>query len=517
MNPASPFLSACQENPDRLAIVELNGQQITGGELLHRVYGLAEHLRSLGVSKGDRVLVQVPPGIDLSITMLAVLWVGGVVVLLESGVGDQIYSERVQQIAPKWLLIHNKLQWVHRLWGMRWLLANFDIDVPPIPDVEQMQIITLTNRELSLSTQDSTPTSVTDTDDVIIVFTGGTTSAPKCVRYSCAALEGFLAHIHLAIGDRPIERFLADTPPQVLYAIQMGYTAYVNKGRKLKRALSMLKLIETGTIDACFTSPYLWMELIKANKVSSLPDSLHTIMLGSAPVTPRFLQQLKDCTSTNTQILCIYGMTEVGVITVVEATDKIAWRGEGDLVGKPISTITVELNTSDHTSDVGEIVVHSPSLYTGYLGREPRQLDQGLATGDLGRWEMINDQKMLVLAGRIKDMIIRNGFNIYPQTFETQLTTTLNQEQQIVHQSALVGVWNPQREDEDVVLFVEWTSSDRPSLDWLHKKATLVCGHQVAPDHIFGLEQFPVTGRQNKLDKKALRIYAEQQLGRDEG
>ena len=79
------------------------------------------------MNKGDRVLVQIPPGIELTVTILAVLWVGGVVVLLESGVGDDIYTTRVTQIAPQWILIHSKLVWIHRLPGVRDLLAQFDI------------------------------------------------------------------------------------------------------------------------------------------------------------------------------------------------------------------------------------------------------------------------------------------------------------------------------------------------------------------------------------------------------
>ena len=126
---------------------------------------------------------------------------------------------------------------------------------------------------------------MSDEDESIVVFTGGTTSAPKCVQFSCSALGHFLSHIHKAIGHCNITNFLADTPPQALYAIKMGYTAYINKGRKLKRARSMLQLIQSGAIDACFTSPYLWMELFKSGELTSLPENLGTIMLGSAPVT----------------------------------------------------------------------------------------------------------------------------------------------------------------------------------------------------------------------------------------
>ena len=515
MNPAQPFLDICKTEPKRLAIVEIGGKSITRQCLERRVYFVANHLRMQGMKKGDRVLVQIPPGVELTVTILAVLWVGGVVVLLESGVGDDIYTTRVTQIAPKWILIHSKLVWIHRLPGVRILLAWFDITVPPWPTIEKSNSLTLSTSLLSSEGEQIDPTDMNDDDEAIVVFTGGTTSAPKCVLFSCRALEHFLNHIHKAIGHCKITHFLADTPPQALYAIKMGYTAYINKGRKLKRARSMLQLIETGSIDACFTSPYLWMELFKSGELNTLPENLGTIMLGSAPVTKSFLQKLSAVTADNTRILGIYGMTEVGGIAFIEATDKLRWNGEGDLVGEVLDTLQVEIVSSNPNSEIGEIIVHSPSLYTGYFGHPPRNKDTGLSTGDLGRWVDFEGRKMLVLEGRIKDMIIRNGFNIYPQTFETQITSHLNRKAQttLIRQSALVGIWNADREDEDVILFVEWASTAKKDSQWLKHESLEVCGQQVVPDHCFGLERFPVTGRQNKLDKKALREIALQNIG----
>lgn len=530
MNPAAPFLEVCRTDPTRNAIVEIGGNSISRQTLERRVYALSQTLRNQGMKKGERVLVQIPPGIDLTVTILAVLWNGGVVVLLESGVGDAVYSTRVAQLAPEWILIHTKLVWIHRLPGVRRLLTYFDVTVPPWPKLDDSQSIQLSPAALRREASPNEAVDMNDDDEAIVVFTGGTTSDPKCVQFSCSALQHFLAHIHTAIGHCDITNFLADTPPQALYAIKMGYTAYINQGRKLKRARSMLRLIQSGTIDACFTSPYLWMELFKSGELTRLPENLGTIMLGSAPVTKSFLNMLTNVTAENTRILGIYGMTEVGGIAFIEAKDKLQWDGKGDLVGEVLDALTVEIvplqqdsdipsgvtskSTSQMASTIGEIIVHSPSLYTGYFGQPPRDTDAGLSTGDLGRWVDFEGRTMLVLEGRIKDMIIRNGFNIYPQTYEAQLTTHFNAQANctLIRHTALVGIWNHDREDEDVVLFVEWASTERRTADWLKAAAVEVCGHQAAPDYCIGVAEFPVTGRQNKLDKKALRELAHTHL-----
>ena len=194
MNPAQSFLDACTQETERPAIVELGGRSITRGQLVRRVFGLAEHLRANGVQKGDHVLIQLPPGIDLTIGILAVLWCGGVVVLLEGGVGDDVYLQRVQQLNPKWLLIHSKLVWIHRLWGVRSLLSKMEIDIPPFPRSDTTSTMILSSTELGLEEDISEPAELDEQDDALIVFTGGTTNAPKCVRYGCEALQHFLQH-----------------------------------------------------------------------------------------------------------------------------------------------------------------------------------------------------------------------------------------------------------------------------------------------------------------------------------
>jgi len=518
MNPAQPLLDVCQTEPTRLAVVELGGRSIDRVTLTKRIYGVALLLRQQGIKKGDRVLIQVPPGIDLTISILAVMWIGGIVVLLEGGVGDSVYVNRVEKVQPKWLIVHSTLLWIHRIPGVRTLLSWFEIAVPALPRFGELQQLQLTPAMLKTEAEASPAVDFHPEEDVLIVFTGGTTKAPKCVRYAAGAIEHFLQHIHYVIGHREIQSFLADTPPQVLYALKMGYTAYVNKGQKKKRALSMLRLVESGVIDACFTSPYLWMELIRSNRLTTLPASLHTILLGSAPITRDFLRQLQNFTAENTSIFCIYGMTEVGVIGHIEASDKVAWRGTGDIVGKIVDGVTVELKDVHPQTKVGEICVHSPSLYSGYIDHPTRKKEAPLQTGDLGKWTQINDQKMLVLAGRIKDMIIRNGFNLYPQTYETQITEAICQKagSQLIQQCAMIGVWNAERADEDVILFVEWSSKkDRKESKWLLAVSAEVCGIQAKPDHCFGLDEFPVTGRQNKLDKRALQHQAALLLNRD--
>ena len=128
-------------------------------------------------------------------------------------------------------------------------------------------------------------------------------------------------------------------------------------------------------------------------------------MLGSAPVTKSFLQKLGAVTADNTRILGIYGMTEVGGIAFIEAKDKLKWDGQGDLVGEVLDTLK-SISSLQIQGPKSVKSLYTARHYTGYFGHPPRDKDAGLSTGDLGQWVEFEGRRMLVLEGRIKDMII---------------------------------------------------------------------------------------------------------------
>lgn len=113
---------------------------------------------------------------------------------------------------------------------------------------------------------------------------------------------------------------------------------------------------------------------------------------------------------------------------------------------------------------------------------------------------------MLTLVGRKKDMIIRNGINIYPLSFEPSiLEITDRQGKYLLRDCALVGLWNPERQDEDVILCLQPASDSNFDLERVRQHAKRICGTDAKPDYVLVVDPIPVTGRQNKVDKIALR------------
>ena len=245
----------------------------------------------------------------------------------------------------------------------------------------------------------------------------------------------------------------------------------------------------------------------------TLPATLKTVLLGGAPVTADFLRTLRSWVAPGTRVLVLYGMTEAGPVCAVPAEAKIAYDGDGDLVGQALDGVRLELADRDPDTGIGEVVVHSPSLYTGYLGQTERQPDKGLETGDLGRLVEIDQREMLVLLGRKKDMIIRNGVNIYPMSFEANLRAmTDTAGRPLLRECAMIGLWNAARQDEDVVLCVQPAAGVEADPARVNKEAARICGTDAKPDNILVVSPIPVTGRQNKVDKQALRKAAAARL-----
>ena len=96
-------------------------------------------------------------------------------------------------------------------------------------------------------------------------------------------------------------------------------------------------------------------------------------------------------------------------VASVDMMEKLAWQGEGDLVGAPLPGSRARIGED------GELYVAGDQLCDRYLGS--KSLTE-VATGDLAR---LDDDGRIVLLGRVKDMIIRGRFNIYPALYEGKI------------------------------------------------------------------------------------------------
>lgn len=519
MNAGEPFLRALEAHTDRMAITEPGGASITYAGLRDCVNGFAAQLAAAGMEAGDRVVIQVPPGIGFTIASVSTFLAGGTPVFCEPGLGDGVYNSRIAAAGARWVLVHPVITWANRLPFARRLLKRREVHVPPcVPRsvVDRHVRVTAGGLRAAATTEAFEVRPRANEDDGLLIFTGGTTSAPKGVRLSHGALEHYLGNIASVIEGLDFGSILADTPQQVLYGLRLGRSVYVTRGRTQRRAVYVERMLREGHAEAYFGSPYLWTEIMRraGGQPRRMPETVQVVLLGGAPVTPAFLERLRDLLHPATRVITVYGLTEAGPVCTATAEEKMAWDQPGDWVGRPLGTVRVSIDTPQPPQELGEVLVHGPSLYTGYIGQPDRLAEEPLHTGDLGRLVEQDGVESLVLLGRMKDMIIREGVNIYPPLHEPSLLRIRSpQGSPMIQDCALLGLWNPQRQDEDVVLCYVPAAGIQVDTSFLLREAGRVMGPDGAPDHLYCTDQFPVVGRQNKTDKALLRRRAAAALG----
>jgi acyl-CoA synthetase (AMP-forming)/AMP-acid ligase II len=512
MNTAQHVMDTLALEPGRTAIMEASGKRVNRGQLRHKILRRASCLLKAGLTPGDRVVVQAAPGIDLATSAIAVMVAGGVLVLAETSMSPVIYRERMAKANVAWFVVSRKLHWVHCTPGLGTLLRKRGIPLPPpVSAILATRLVTPLPDEDSAEPLDSA-IERDGSAEAGIAFTGGTTQDPKGVRSSQDSLQAYLSSINTLMGSLAIECFIADTPQQILYGLYLGIAVWIPSGRGDKRAKRIYQCLVDGQADMFFGPPSTWSRILDLAQRDDLaaPRRLRLVMLGGAPVSNQILKRLEDWLPDTTKILVLYGLTEVGPVCSCDAATRRQWRGQGSLVGSALPKIQISIAHPD-AAGVGELVVRGPSVFSGYLGCES---SHGiLNTGDLARLVEFDGDMQLVLMGRTKDMIIRRGVNIYPASVEPILLDICDKTgTPLLKDCALVGVWDPNIEDEKVVLFYSPATATPVDKARLRERIRNLVSSELEPDELIEIESIPAVGRQKKPDKRALRQLAEKTL-----
>jgi len=160
----------------------------------------------------------------------------------------------------------------------------------------------------------------------------------------------------------------------------------------------------------------------------------------------------------------------------------------GDVVGIPLDNVNLSI------ADDGEVLLSSPQLFSRYLHQTSRETPH--RSGDLG---YLSNGK-LVLTGRKKDMIIRRDTNIYPAIYERTIKNIPG-----VAEAVMIGVYTDSKHDEEVFLIVESDAYSETELMKMLQTSQYSIDREALPDRII-FRKIPLSGRQNKVDRKKLKL-----------
>ena len=197
----------------------------------------------------------------------------------------------------------------------------------------------------------------------------------------------------------------------------------------------ILDLIQRERVTVFFGVPTMYQMLMDSPHFAKTDlSSIRFMVSGGAPLGPKIFEVFKKEKSIH--LWEGYGLTEVGPNNFIA-------NGKLGTIGRPMPHVDVKLMDSDgrevEPGKDGEILLRGPNMCAGYWNKPEAtaesQKDGWFHTGDLGRVD--NDGHMSIV-GRLKDMIISGGANIYPAEIERAVES-----HPAVGGAAVIGVPDP--------------------------------------------------------------------------
>ena len=186
--------------------------------------------------------------------------------------------------------------------------------------------------------------------------------------------------------------------------------------------------------------PTFYVRLLEDKRLTSeFTKHMRLFISGSAPLLSE--THIRFLKLTGHHILERYGMTETNMNT----SNPYYGERRSGTVGFPLPGVEIKITDSDtgkilNKNKVGQIEVRGPNVFKGYWGMEEKtkeelREDGFFITGDLG---LIDSDGYIEIVGRDKDLIISGGYNIYPKEIELLLDLQVG-----VLESAVVGIPHP--------------------------------------------------------------------------
>ncbi|MBC7498032.1 acyl--CoA ligase [Candidatus Gracilibacteria bacterium] len=495
------FLADISVSEEEIIIDTVSNKKMIAKDFYSEICRIADGLQKNGLQKGDTVIIFTKDSIAFSIFIIAILLIGGTVAIIDPEIGDQNLYKKISLLRPSFCIIDGIIFDILHLGKIgKYIHPIFMTLSRNILDICGKIIIT-SKTYLGKHHQNvcewehvtAIPTWIDrdESDDAIIVFTGGTTDDPKGVIHSLGSLSATIQVLELLIGESHI--FYADLPHFILFGVVMQKQTII--GNESYSPGRIHDIFVGYDVDATFFAPYKIQQFITQG--IRFPGCLNHMLIGSAPMYSSFLERcISQCFPSNTRITCVYGMTELLPIASIDAREKIdVLYHRGDILGKPFSGVLYKFGKDN------ELHVSAHHAMKGYFGKPPQDY---IATGDL----VSRDGDNLVMLGRKKDMVIRGNYNIYPSLYESIILSIPG-----VNDCALFGIHESDY-NEQIILLVDSIFTDKSLfLSKLQSGKYSIDSFAIPDNIVFG--SIPRFGRQKKINKFKLgQLYLHHKLGK---
>jgi acyl-CoA synthetase (AMP-forming)/AMP-acid ligase II len=437
---AEAFAAAAQASPGAM----LHHHALAGwdeaslGEVHARGLVLAGSLHALGLRQGDVVAMQMPSGIENAVIVHAVTALGCVLLPIVHIFGPRELGQVLGDSGARALIVPD-----------RWRNIDFLDRLARLPDLPALKHRIVVGENVppgalayhALPGGDCPQVKVDPGALALLLYTSGTTAAPKGVRHTSRSL---IAETRTQFGEAFRNGAGLSPWPSGHIAGTMAVLAHGVQGREMVLMESWnptvaAELVERFRVPSMSGTPFHLSGLLEAAARDGRDvSSVGQFIIGAATVPPALV-----AASEEAGIRCCrcYGSTEIPTVTQCDPDDPLDKRLNTD--GTVNAGCEVRI-VDDHGQDVpigieGEVAARGPERFTGYT--DPA-LDAAsflpggwFLTGDIGK---LDAEGYLAITDRKKDIIIRGGENISSREVEELLLTIPG-----VRDAAAIGLPDP--------------------------------------------------------------------------
>ena len=473
------------------------------------VDNLASCLKEKGVKKGERIAVALPNWYETAVIFFAVAKLGAILVPFNPKYKKFEVEFILKNSEPKILFASEEFE---KSIGFK----EAHILVPEIITVKCKLDGFLSYEDLLINNVPVAEEEIDTKNDIFcILYTSGTTGIPKGVMITHRSVVQSANTMKNGLKCTEKDVFVIAAPFFHIFGMAINLFCAITSGARMVlqekyHPEQLLQLIEKEKITIKQGVPTMFIKVLEVENFDQYDiSSLRAGIVGASSISAEKMKEIRDRMNIN---LCqSYGVTETVSVTLTpyDADEsKIC-----ETVGKAIPGVELKIVNDQRKAlpngAVGEIAIKGFGTMKGYY-KLPDQTaevldeDGWFFTGDLGS---LNEEGYLTIVGRKKELIIRGGFNIYPQEIEGILMRHKK-----IAEAAVVGL--PDEKLGEIVCAVirlkeGLNSTEEEIKDFLKENLALY----KLPSKVIFTNDFPVTAS-GKIQKLKLRNQLVSELGR---